>query len=228
MKRLERLTALLTYLQSRRGTTIQRLVERFEMSERTLYRDLRALEESGVPLGFEKERGYYVLDRHFLPPLALSVEEAKALVLAEQIAQKYLDVEFLKPLGEALDKVRQKLQDTQLADVESLQSRVLTYVNPAYEPRYLQQAEAACAQRLVLQLGYVDARDRYTKREVEPIGLSFYGQAWHLIGWCRLRGAYRDFSLARVQDLEASGEHFTTAHVSLREYIQQLENSENR
>ena len=222
MKRLERLTALLSLLQSRSYTPLSVMEDKFGVSERTLFRDLKALEESGVPIAFEKDRGYFVLDRHFLPPLALTLEEAKSLILIEQLAHKYTDKETFQHYASVLEKIKTKLSDGQLADIEALEDRVTAYVDPHYTPKFLQQAERACAERQVLKIFYQDARGVLSERSIEPIGISFYGQTWHLIAWCRLREDYRDFSLARIHELKVTREEFPPGRWSLEKYIQQL------
>ena len=227
MKRLERLTAILSYLQSHSYTSIDQLQQKFEVSERTIFRDIRALEESGVPISFEKDKGYFVSDRHFLPPLAFTLEEAKSLIFVEQLARKYTDAPTFNHFANALEKIKNKLKDYQLTDVEQLESKVLAYIDEQQTPRYLAVVEAACSQKQVLDITYQDIRGHLTHRLVEPIGITFYSQAWHLIAFCRLRNDYRDFSLARVLELHPTHEHFTRSHLTLPAYIQKIENSQN-
>lgn len=177
MKRLERITALLSLLQSRRFTSIKIIEEKFQISERTAFRDIRTLEESGVPISFEKGKGYFVLEGHFLPPLAFTIEEAKSFIFIEQLAQKYTDQETFQQFSSALGKIKNKLKDSQLADVESLQSRVQAYINPAYQPQHLSLIEQACAQQHILHIQYQDFNGKQTERMIEPIGITFYSQA---------------------------------------------------
>ena len=223
MKRLERLTALLSYLQARRHSRMEEMVARFGVSERTLYRDLHALEEAGTPIGQEPGQGYFILGRHFLPPLAFTLEEAKSFIFVEQLAQKYLDAETHQHFASALEKIRQKLRDEELADVEALESRVSSFVHPAYLPQHLPVIERACAQKQVLQLAYQDYEGRPSVRCIEPIGITFYSQSWHVIAFCQLRQAYRDFSLNRIQQLRPTGQHFEGPHLTLAEYVQKVE-----
>jgi len=223
MKRLDRLTALISHLQSRRFTAVDHLIERFEVSERTIYRDLKSLEEAGIPIGYEKDRGYYILDSYFLPPVAFTVEEAEAIVLVEQLAKKYTDSETLSHFSSALEKIRNKLKNYQLDEMENLQSKVQVYINPDFEQKFLPLARQACSNRLVLKLVYHDFNGKETVRLIEPIGITFYSQSWHLIAFCRLRNDYRDFSLLRVQSLTKTGETFPEGRQSLEEYIKNLE-----
>lgn len=225
MKRLERLTALLSHLQSRRYSRVKDLEEKFDVSERTIYRDIKALEESGVPIGYEKDNGYFILGGHFLQPLAFSIEEAKSFIFVEQLAKKYTDKHTFGYFSSALEKIKNKLKDQQLADLESLENQVRAFVNENYTPKYLHIAEQACSKRQVLKIVYEDFMKNKTERTIEPIGITFYSQSWHLIGFCRLRNDYRDFSLVRIIAIDILEDTFQASRLTLNEYIQKLENS---
>ena len=226
MKRLERLTSLLTYLQSRRYSRVRDIEAKFGVSERTVYRDIKALEESGVPIGFEKDKGYFIVDGHFLPPLAFSLEEAKSFIFVEQLARKYTDKYTFQHFSSALEKIKNKLKDQQLEDVEMLEAKVQAYVNDDFTPKYLSIAEQACSNQNVLQILYEDFMKKKTERIIEPVGITFYSQSWHLIAFCHLRNDYRDFSLNRIKDIHMLEEEFLAPRLSLNEYIQKLENSQ--
>jgi predicted DNA-binding transcriptional regulator YafY len=97
---------------------------------------------------------------------------------------------------------------------------------PEYQERhlaYLAPVQLALANRRVLALDYCDKQGRSTQRHVEPIGLVFYNFTWHLVGWCQLRQAYREFRLARVQHLAVTERPFTNqALLSLADYLASL------
>lgn len=226
MKRLERLTALLSFLQSHRYSRIAELMDKFEVSERTLYRDLRSLDEAGIPLGHDPDRGYYILETYHLPPLAFTEEEAKCFVLLGQMAKKYFDRHTLGHFTSGLDKIKVSLKTTQLERMERLEQRVRARVDEHYLPKHLGLIQEACDERLVLQLEYEDRHGQRTQRQVEPIGMTFYGQGWHMITYCRLRQDYRDFDLVRIQSLVATDDRFGADHITLQQYIERLENSQ--
>jgi len=226
VKRLERLTALISYMQSRKFTKIAEIESKFRVSERTVFRDIKALEKAGVPLAHEKEKGYYVLNQYFLPPLAFTLEEAKSFIFVEQLARKYTDRETFLHFSNALEKIKNKLKANQLEDVELLQSKVKTYLDPGYSPKYLHTAAQACDQQQVLKIKYEDASGNATERLIEPIGITFYSQSWHLIAFCRLRNDYRDFSLSRIISLQPTSEIFQKQHLTLTEYIKNLEKAQ--
>lgn len=226
MKRLERLTALLSYLQSRRFTKIEELEEKFNISERTIFRDLKALEESGVPLSFEKSKGYYILDKYFLPPLAFSIDEAKSFIFVEQLAKKYTDKKIYQSFASALEKIKNKLKESQLEGIESLESKVGAYIDNNYTPKHLHTAEQACSNQQILLIHYQDIKGKETERMIEPIGITFYSQSWHLIAYCQMREDYRDFSLQRIKKIHVTSNTFKGNRLTLNEYIKKLENSQ--
>lgn len=225
MKRLERLTAMLSLLQSRRFTELSMIEKKFEISERTVFRDLKALEEAGVPISFEKDKGYFIADRYFLPPLAFTLDEAKSFVFVAELAKKYTDNETFQHFSTALEKIKNKLKDQQLSDIENLQEKVGAFIDEKFTPKFLHTIEQACTKKQVLQIRYRNYVGNITERKIEPIGITFYSQSWHVIAFCQLRKDYRDFSLSRILVLQHSGEMSHKKHLTLSEYIQKIENS---
>lgn len=223
MKRLERLTALLSLLQSRRYTLISDIEAKFEVSERTVFRDIRALEESGVPIGHEKNKGYYILQGHFIPPLAFTLDEAKSFIFVEQLARKYTDKETYTRFSSALEKIRNALKNSQLEEIEGLGEKVDAYIGRGEPHKYLSMVEQACSKKQVLHIDYQDVKGLKTSRTIEPIGITFYNQSWHVIAYCRLRSDYRDFSLVRMLDIRTTNDSFSKEHISLAQYITNLQ-----
>lgn len=225
MKRLERLTALLVFMQSKRYTTADQIKNKFGISIRTVYRDIRALIESGAPIGYENDAGYFIASGHFLKPLHFSSNESKSLLFAEQMMKKYTDDRTHDHFVTAFEKIKNNLNDDQLEVLEKLEKKMGTYIEPGNEDRtkFLRQAEEACSNNNVLFIRYKNAKQEKSEREIEPIAMTFYGQSWHIIAYCHLRKAYRDFSIMRIQDLKVLGQH-NNEHISLNEYVQQIEN----
>ena len=83
--RLSRLTAIITQLQSKRIVTAKHLAERHNVSIRTIYRDIRALEKSGIPIITEEGKGYSIMEGYHLPPVLFTEDEANALITVEQL-----------------------------------------------------------------------------------------------------------------------------------------------
>lgn len=227
MNRIDRLHAILTHLQSKRRVRAQEVADRFNISLRTVYRDVKALEESGVPVIGEAGSGYTIMEGYRLPPVMFSQEEASALLMGAKLAEQLTDASVKKYFDAALFKIKAVLRSSdkewveQLDDhIEVLQSR-LPVDHTANQ--YLSALQKAIIGKQVLFLRYqANTHEPITERVVEPIGLCYYSLNWHLIGWCRLRQGYRDFRLSRIVRLQLKDEYFTNAHPSLQEYIKTM------
>lgn len=219
--------AILTHLQSKKRVKAQEVADRFRISLRTVYRDVKALEESGVPVIGEAGSGYSIMEGYRLPPVMFTQEEASALLMGAKLAEQLTDASVKKFYEAALFKIKAILRTNdkdyvdQLADhIEVLQSRL-----PADHTsnQYLAAAQKAIVDKKLIFLRYqTSSHEAVTERLVEPIGLCYYSLNWHLIGWCRLRNGYRDFRLSRVIRLQLKEEGFTSSHPSLQDYIQRM------
>jgi predicted DNA-binding transcriptional regulator YafY len=228
MNRIDRLHAILTHLQSKRRVTAQEMADRFNISLRTVYRDVKALDESGVPVIGEAGTGYTIMEGYRLPPVMFSREEASALLLGSKLAERFADEASKKHFSAALFKIKAVLRGTDKDYVEDLTDHiaVLTRTTPSSEisHQYLPVLQQAAVQKKVVDLKYHSpAKEETTQRHVEPIGLLYYSTSWHLIAWCRLRKGYRDFRLSRMLQVTLQEECFdASAHPSVQEYIHEL------
>lgn len=225
MNRIDRLFGILTFLQSKKFVPAEKIAERFDISIRTVYRDIKALGEQGIPISFEPKRGYFIVSGYFLPPLMFSTEEASALLLLEALAGSLSDLSVQQQYSSALNKVKALLKGMQKEQMETLEQhiRVQWPVSIRNENAYLSVLQESIATRKMLELGYKNQKDEVSKRLVEPIGLVFYAFNWHLIGWCHLRNDYRDFRISRIQGLTNTGVPFEQGgHPPLTEFMEQL------
>lgn len=214
MNRIDRLLGYLLVFQSRRVARAQDLATRFEVSERTVYRDIEALYEVGVPLVGMPGEGYQLMPGYYLPPVMFDEDEAKALFLA--IAM-FTGLTTTGPTHNAarsvLDKIRVILPKITLVEVEALQAMLGFYhVNrPPLEldhPIFLQIQRAIRATR-VLRITYHAQHDnQVTEREVEPLKLVYLDDVWVLSAYCRLREGQRAFRLDRIDGIKLAQETF--------------------
>lgn len=221
MNRIDRLFGMLTMLQSKRYVTAEQLSEQFAISVRTVYRDVKALGESGIPVSFEPHRGYYVVQGYFLPPVAFSMEEANALLLSESLVSGFADKTTQVHFGTALSKVKTVLKTSQKEKIDQLSESIRLQVPERVAPDFdclatIQQSITANTQ---LELSYINLKEESSRRRVEPIGLVFYAFSWHMIGWCHLRSEYRDFKISRIEKIRDTGMRFEREqHIALGEY----------
>lgn len=225
MNRIDRLFGMVILLQARHCVPAERLAEHFGISVRTVYRDLRALGEQGIPVSFEAGRGYMLVPGYFLPPVSFTPEEASALLLLETLGATLGDRSIQPLVAAALLKVRAVLRPPDQARLAQLDQGIRLAV-PEYQEHHTQHLapmQQAIAGGQVLELLYRDKEGHVTRRRVEPIGLVFYNFTWHLVGWCQLRQAYRQFRVSRVQQLTATTVPFTSpAPLSLTAYLASL------
>jgi predicted DNA-binding transcriptional regulator YafY len=226
MNRIDRISAILIQLQSRRIVKAADIAERFNISLRTVYRDVKTLEEAGIPLIGEAGVGYSIMDGYRLPPVMFTKEEATAFLTAEKFVEKLTDTSTMAHYKSAMYKVRAILKTTEKDLLEGMDNRieVLKTMNMPETANndHIQTILHSISQKKVLALNYFAQHSQeHTKRYVEPIGIFFMSGYWHLIAYCRLRNAYRDFRTDRIKNLTVTEEHFTEEHPSLKDYITQ-------
>lgn len=225
MNRIDRLFGILTLLQSKKYVTAEAIAEKFAISVRTVYRDIKALVEQGIPVSFEQHRGYFIVQGYFVPPVSFTSEEANALVLMESLVEGFADRSISRHYSSALRKIKAVLRTTQKEGVEQLDNNIRLQLPACFvnDTDYLSLLQSAISGKTIVELEYKNNKSEVSKRRVEPIGLVFYAFSWHLIGWCHLRQDYRDFKLVRILKVKSVGEPFTKKdHVPLGDYMKQL------
>jgi predicted DNA-binding transcriptional regulator YafY len=229
MNRIDRLTAILIQLQTKRVVRAEEIADHFAISLRTVYRDVKALMEAGVPIGSEAGKGYFIVDGYHLPPVMFTQDEASAMMMAGKLVEKFTDDSIRKAFESALNKIKAVLSEAEKDHLESLQDHIEVLgpyaQNATTSGRFLSEIRKAVVDKRVLQLSYIsNYQGELTERAVEPIGLFYYSGAWHLIGWCRLRNGMRDFRTDRLQQLLILEESFKPRNVStLQEYFNSIQ-----
>jgi predicted DNA-binding transcriptional regulator YafY len=225
MNRIDRLFGILTLLQSKKYVPGEKIAEKFGISMRSVYRDIRALNEQGIPVSFEPRCGYFIVNGYFLQPVAFSTEEANALLLMESVVSGFADRSIQRHYSSALTKVKAVLRASQKDSIEFLAGHIRFQAPPCFIQHmdYLASIQQAIANRLVLEIEYINLQQELSRRKAEPIGLVFYAFNWHLIGWCHLKKDYRDFRVSRIRGLRCSSERFVNKqHISMDEYMKQV------
>jgi len=219
--------AIALHLQSRRVVRAEDLASHFEISVRTVYRDVAALGEAGIPILSEAGVGYSVVKGYHLPPVMFTAEEASALSVGGKLVEHLTDASLRKQMETALLKIRSVLPRDRQDYLDRLErSTAIVSRRASTIPRLSSEAltpiQRALAERRVLALDYQGgARSELTSRQVEPLGLVYYADNWHLIGYCRLRRDVRDFRTDRILRLELRNELFSGHDdFSLKTYLE--------
>jgi predicted DNA-binding transcriptional regulator YafY len=228
MNRIDRLIATLIHLQSKRVVKAEEIANRFEISIRTVYRDIRALEEAGVPIGAEAGVGYFIAEGYHLPPVIFTKQEAAALLTGEKLLEKLADTSISVPYAAAMKKIRSVLRGNEKEYLEKLDSSIVVYKQikqpEGFPNHFVADIQDALAHQKVLEVEYYSFHNHKTAvRKIEPHGLCFYSGHWHLIGWCRLRNDFRDFRTDRIRSMHTTDEHFKkTEHDALEQHFNQF------
>jgi predicted DNA-binding transcriptional regulator YafY len=218
--RLSRLVALLTLLQTKRTVTATELAERFSVSTRTIYRDIRTLESGGIPIVTHEGKGYAMMEGYRLPPVMFTREEAIALLTAEKLASRLTDAATAQLIGAAMDKLRAALRHPDRDHLETVAPyiQVMEPASASERPDTYQQLVTAVAAHRVVRISYQAAETgEFSVREIEPIGL-YLSQHWHVVAFCRLRQTFRDFRLDRISSLAISDVFFPARPETLQQY----------
>lgn len=210
MNRLTRITSILIQLQSKKVVTAKEIADRFEISLRTVYRDIKTLQESGVPIGSENGTGYFIVDGYSLPPIMITEEEANSLIISEVLVLNQGDTSLKKDFNSLLLKIKSVLKNFEKDNISKLDNRITpSYIRETFESNSLSIIQKAIANTTVVSIKYHSFyKDEFTQREIEPMGLYFTDKAWVVVAHCRLRNEIREFRLDRISETNITSQTF--------------------
>jgi len=220
--RLSRLTAILTQLQAKRIVTATQLAARHNVSVRTIYRDIRTLEKSGIPIVIEEGKGYSIMEGYHLPPVLFTEDEANALITIEQLAIKNKDLSFVESITSSIEKIKAILRYSQKGNADLLADRIYFSGNNNEEKtsNNLLQIQSAITQYRVLTMEYLSSEKVQTKRSIEPFAIYSIHGDFLLIAFCRLRNNFRHFRIDFIQNLVTDRETFNPHDMTIKEYFE--------
>ena len=223
LKRLSRLIAILTQLQTRRLSTAPELASRFSVSSRTIYRDIKALEQAGVPILTEEGKGYSLMEGYRMPPVMFTESEANALVTAEQLVIKNKDASLVKEYTNAVNKIKAVLKDNTKDKANLLAHRIIFGQN-SHNNRTsdnLAILQLALTNFNFVKIKYNSPVNKITtERIVEPFAMYTSQDNWLLIARCTLRSDYRAFRLDRIENLLVLNQTFEPHKISFEDYFE--------
>jgi predicted DNA-binding transcriptional regulator YafY len=226
MNRIDRVSAILIQLQSRRVVKAIDIAERFNISLRTVYRDVKTLEEAGIPLIGEAGVGYSIMDGYRLPPVMFTREEATAFLTAEKFIEKLTDASTMEHHKSAMYKIRAILKTSEKNLLEDIDSKIEVLRSHSQlrvdNKDHIQTLLNSIGHKSVLTIDYfANHSQEHTRRDIEPIGIFYKDAYWHLIAFCRMRNDYRDFRIDRINKVLVTDKVFTSKHPTLKAYIAQ-------
>ncbi len=223
IKRLPRLMSILTQLQSKKITTANQLAVKHGVSTRTIYRDIKALELSGIPIVTEEGKGYGLIEGYNLPPVSFTEDEANALITAQMLVSKNKDASFVKSYTEAIIKIKNVLKSKTKDKANFLSERVVFRQNAESlkTSDLLSTFQLAITNFKVVQIDYTAINDISTSnRQIEPFALYNTQENWILIAYCRLRREFRSFRLDKISECITTSEVFEAHNMTLAQYFE--------
>lgn len=223
-KRFDRIVAILIQLQSKKIVRAQDLAERFDVSLRTIYRDIRTLEVSGVPIYGEAGTGYSLMDGYRLPPVMFTREEASSFIAAEKLMEQFPDKELGEHYQSAMFKLKAVLKNTDKDLVSDIGAKVLVRnhadVFNEKAPNALAQVFRSIGEKKQIILSYeAIAASEPSLRTIEPVGVFQENQNWYILGFCHLRKDYRQFRTDRIHDIKLTNQDFEQSHDELEKHL---------
>jgi predicted DNA-binding transcriptional regulator YafY len=222
-KRLSRLTAILTQLQTKRLLKASELANKFSVSNRTIYRDIKALQQAGVPVLTEDGKDYTLMEGYRIPPIMFTESEANALITAEQLVLKNKDTSFVKEYTEAINKIKSVLRNNTKNKANLLSDRIVFRQNADNDrtSNYLSPLQLALTNFNLTKIKYHSTgTNQTTERVLEPFAIYSTQENWLLIAYCRLRNDFRALRLDRIQNLTVLNDKFEPHKITLQEYFE--------
>jgi predicted DNA-binding transcriptional regulator YafY len=221
ISRIARLTAILIQLQTKSLLTAAELADKFSVSVRTIYRDIRTLEQAGVPIITEEGKGYSLMEGFKVPPVMFTENEANALILAEQLVLNNRDASFVKDFTDAIEKIKAVLRYTEKdkANLLTERTRYTQNVNRERTSNNLSTLQFALTNFQLVQIEYTNEEGNASSRTIEPFALLSTQESWLLVAWCQLRESFRYFRLDRIQQLKLLAEKFAPHKMTLQHFF---------
>lgn len=222
MSQLPRLISMLTLLKSRRILNATELSDKFDISLRTVYRDIAKLNEAGIPVITLEGRGYTLMDGYTMAPVQFTEKEANALITAQHLVNKSKDSSFVSDFGEAMIKIKSVFRSSILEKSELLNNKIHVF-DHSFEnisSNALSEIQLSITNFNYIEINYQKAEDpNITFRKIEPCAIISTDQKWILIAWCHLRKDYRAFRIDRIQHFKILQEKFEDRKFNIQHYF---------
>ena len=207
MRRAERLFRLINELRSRGVCRAEDLAIYFEISARTVYRDIAHLQASGLPIEGEAGVGYLLRPGFDLPAMTFTFEQLDALAMGLSFVEAAGDTS----LSQAANEVRAKLQAS-LPDPDKRKLENAPFFAGRRDGRaapFAQIVRRAIREAMVLQLQYKDGQENLSERRVRPLGIWVFTDGWLFAAWCELRNDFRAFRMDRIAAMTETDDYFS-------------------
>lgn len=222
MSQLSRLISILTLLKSKRLLTATELSEKFDVSIRTVYRDIRKLEDAGIPVYTIEGRGYSLMDNYTVAPVQFSEKQANALITAQHIINQSKDASFVNEFNEALTKIKSVFRSSiqEKSELLSDKIRVWNWEYEEFSSDALSEIQLAITNFNFVEINYQKANDpSISFRKIEPCAMYSTNHKWILIAFCHLRKELRAFRIDRILHFKILPEQFEDPKFNIQDYF---------
>jgi len=221
MDQLSRLISILTLLKSKRIVTATELADRYEVSVRTIYRDIRKLETAGVPIITLEGRGYTLMEGYQVAPVQFTEKQANALITAQHLANQSKDTSFRKEFNEAMIKIKSVFRTSIQEKSELLNDKIVVFdtKQESIASNILSEIQLAITNFNYVEINYKKINDsNISFRKIEPCAMYSTDNKWILIAWCHLRKDMRAFRIDRIQHFKILHDTFEDRKFSFQDY----------
>jgi predicted DNA-binding transcriptional regulator YafY len=223
VRRADRLFQIVQHRRARRLTTAAALADLLSVSERTIYRDIRDLSLSGVPVEGEAGVGYRLAKGFDVPPIMFTLDEVEALVTGARMVEAWGGPALAASSRSAVTKITLALPASRRQDIERTRLFAPDFHIDPRTGLQLESIRQAIQHRRKVRMEYEDGKKQTTHRTVWPLGLYFWGSTWTLAAWCETRVDYRSFRLDRIGLVQLLDEPFEEqSGKSLRDFLSRV------
>lgn len=222
LKKLDRVTAILTQLQSRPLVRAQDLAEKFDVSIRTIYRDVKTLENAGIPIIGESGSGYSLMDGYKLPPVMFTKEEVLSFITAEKLMQNFSHQSLGNHYQTAMEKVRSVLRYSDRNLIENIEKQIDIF---NYQPKtedtikdIIPTILESIAEKKQLTIEYKTVDSKVSHRTIEAVGIFFEFNYWYIMAYCILRNDFRQFRVDRILQISKTQTPFLQEYGQINDY----------
>ncbi|KPH13646.1 YafY family protein [Chryseobacterium sp. ERMR1:04] len=224
LKKLDRVTAILTQLQSKLIVRAQDLAAKFDVSVRTIYRDVKTLENAGIPIVGEAGSGYSLMDGYKLPPVMFTKEEVLSFITAEKLMQKFLHQSLGNHYQTAMEKVRSVLKYSDRNLIQNIEKQIDVF---NYHPKTEDNIRniipiilESIAEKKQITLEYTTVDSKISMRTIEVVGVFFEFNYWYIMAFCTLRNDFRQFRVDRILQIIKTENPFLQEYGQINDYRQ--------
>jgi len=220
MRRADRLFQITQILRNRKMVTAKQLAERLEVSERTIYRDIQDLSLSGIPVEGEAGVGYMLRHTLDVPPIMFNAEEIEALMLGVNMLKTWSGNELAQAAQSALDKIEAVLPQERRRELGQQKLFAPNFSVNKHQRNNFESLRRAINHQHCLSIDYQSVAGKRSTRQIEPLGLYYWGRVWTLVAWCQLRENFRVFRVDLIKSIDNQQLKFDSTHgQSLDDYI---------